>query len=292
MIYKVTHTTHYEYHQSVSLCHNIARLQMRETPLQHCRQSEVTIVPAPNVMQEYDDFYGNKLLYFAIQQEHKQLKVTVQSTLEKKVDAGVIMDLYGNVSWEEAKTLLHIKGEDNFMARQYVPYTNITLATPEIISYAMQSFTPGRLVFDACNDLMKRIYHDFQFKPGFTTVSTPLAVVMKERKGVCQDFAHLAISCIRSVGLPARYMSGYLETRAPAGKEKLVGVDASHAWFAVYVPQLGWLEFDPTNNVLPGEQHLTIGWGRDYNDVAPLKGVIFSSGPQKLKVSVDVQRVH
>ena len=115
---------------------------------------------------------------------------------------------------------------------------------------------------------------------------------MKERKGVCQDFAHLAIACIRSVGLAARYISGYLETAAPEGKEKLVGVDASHAWFAVFVPLSGWIEFDPTNNILPGDQHITLAWGRDYTDVAPLQGVILSSGPHQLKVSVDVKRLH
>ena len=146
-------------------------------------------------------------------------------------------------------------------------------------------------MFDATKELMQRIYHDFKFKPGFTTVATPLAEVMKERKGVCQDFAHFAIACLRSIGLPARYVSGYIETTPPPGVEKLTGVDASHAWFALYIPNVGWLDFDPTNNQVPGLQHITIGWGRDYADIAPLKGVILSSGPHKLDVTVDVKRV-
>jgi len=146
-------------------------------------------------------------------------------------------------------------------------------------------------VFEALSDLVKRIYTEFEFKPGFTTLATPLSEVMGQRKGVCQDFAHLAIACVRSIGLPARYVSGYIETIAPEGKEKLQGVDASHAWFSVYVPQSGWLDFDPTNNLIPSDQHITIGWGRDYTDIPPLKGVILSIGRHQLNVTVDVKRL-
>ena len=159
------------------------------------------------------------------------------------------------------------------------------------MAYARVSFLPGRPVFEAATELMRRIYTDFAFTPGFTMVSTPLSVVMRERKGVCQDFAHLGITCVRSMGLPARYVSGYIETISPAGVEKLIGVDASHAWFSVYIPDRGWVDFDPTNNVLPGDQHITIGWGRDYADIAPMKGVLLSSGTHGLAVSVDVRRV-
>jgi len=146
-------------------------------------------------------------------------------------------------------------------------------------------------VLEATTDLMHRIYRDFAFTPGFTTVSTPLSVVMRERKGVCQDFAHLAIACVRSAGLPARYVSGYIETISPAGVQKLIGVDASHAWFSVYIPQAGWVDLDPTNDMLAADQHITVGWGRDYADIAPMKGIILSSGAHGLSVSVDVKRV-
>ena len=291
MQYQIIHTTEYHYHHSVSLCHNIAKLVLRNTDAQHCKKVQVKIIPQPDVMNEYEDFFGNKVMYFAIQQEHKHLKVTVHSQVEKKPDASLKMNLYGNISWEETKKQLMQPGPENFDARQYIPVTDITTATEEIYNYTLQSFTPYRPIFEASYDLTKRIYKDFQFKPGFTTIATPLTEVMKERKGVCQDFAHLAIACIRSVGLPARYMSGYLETLAPEGKEKMVGVDASHAWFSVFIPGTGWIEFDPTNNVIPGDQHLTIGWGRDYTDIAPLKGVILSSGPHQLHVSVDVRRI-
>lgn len=292
MHYLVTHTTEYLYHHPVSLCHNIARIIMRDTEAQHCKKPEITISPKPDVVQEYQDFYGNNLLYFAIQQEHKSLSVTVETMVEKRQDSSLMVNLYGNTSWEQAKTLLMQPGVENFEARQYIPFTEITLATPEIVEYTLESFPPGRSIFDASQNLMNRIYNDFEFKSGFTTVATPLREVIKARKGVCQDFAHLAVACIRSVGLPARYISGYLETIPPEGKEKLVGVDASHAWFSVYIPQSGWIEFDPTNNVIPGNQHLTIGWGRDYDDVSPLKGVILSSGPHRLRVAVDVKRLH
>lgn len=292
MNYLVTHTTEYLYHHPVSLCHNIARIIMRNTGEQHCETPAITIIPQPDVLNHYEDFYGNNVLYFAIQQEHKSLSVSVQTVVHKQKDTSLIVNLYGDTPWEEARRLIMQPCAENYEARQYIPFTEITLASPEIVQYALASFTTGRSIFDASNNLMNRIFSDFEFKPGFTTVATPLKDVIKSRKGVCQDFAHLAIACIRAVGLPARYISGYLETIAPAGKEKLAGVDASHAWFSVYIPQSGWIEFDPTNNILPGEQHLTIGWGRDYDDVSPLKGVILSSGPHRMKVAVDVKRLH
>ena len=174
--------------------------------------------------------------------------------------------------------------------RQYVFETPMTAWNDEIVKYALQSFTSGRPVFEATEELTRRIYKDFEYKPGHTTIATPLSVVMQERKGVCQDFAHLAIACLRAIGLPARYVSGYLETVSPEGTEKLIGVDASHAWFSVYIPGWGWMDFDPTNNCLVSDQHITIGWGRDYADIAPLEGIILSSGSHELTVSVDVKR--
>jgi len=291
MQYQITHTTEYEYHHSVSLCHNVAKLLPRNTEDQLCKKAVVKITPQPEVMHEYEDFFGNKVVYFAIQQEHKHLKVTVLSQVEKKTEALATLDFYAGTSWEDIKTMVLEPGDDNFDARQYISETEITASTGEILQYALQSFTPGRSMFEATGELMQRIYHDFKFKPGFTTVATPLSEVMKERKGVCQDFAHLAIACMRSVGLPARYVSGYIETLPPEGKEKLAGVDASHAWFSAFIPNTGWIDFDPTNNTIPADQHITIGWGRDYTDVTPLKGVILSSGPHQLKVSVDVRRV-
>ena len=290
MLYSVEHTTTYQYHEHVSLCHNIAALTPRDTDTQTCRACNIIVSPLPEVLEEHIDFFGNKLYYFVIEQEHEQLTVTVRSQVEK-IDAINIPPNYSTQPWEKVRDILeHSTGE--FMAeKQFTHPTPITAATPEIKNYAAISFTPGNPLFEAVNDLTKRIHTDFKFTPGFTTVSTPLSVVMTERKGVCQDFAHLAISCVHSMGLPARYISGYLETLAPVGKDKLVGVDASHAWLSVFIPGMGWVDFDPTNNQLATEQYITIGWGRDYFDIIPLKGVIMSSSSHELKVSVDVRRM-
>ena len=165
----------------------------------------------------------------------------------------------------------------------------ISKITDDIRAYAQVSFKANRSVFEASFELMQRIYTDFKFDSKFSNVATPLTEVMKAKKGVCQDFAQIAIACVRSIGLPARYVSGYIETLPPPGKEKLIGSDASHAWFSAYIPKFGWIDFDPTNNQIPKNQHITVSYGRDYYDVAPLKGVIYSNGENKMKVSVDIR---
>jgi transglutaminase-like putative cysteine protease len=291
MHYKIIHTTRYIYNKPISLCHNIARLIPRSTGKQTCKSSQVTIDPVPDVLNEYEDFFGNKVLYFAVQHEHTSLTVTVSSEIITPKSAALEIDLYSHTSWEEVKRSLSAPGRDYADILQYIPETPFTTVDPEISAYACLSFRPGRPLFEATQEIMRRIFTDFRFQPGFTTISTPLSEVMKARKGVCQDFAHLGIACLRSMGLPARYISGYIETIPPAGTKKLTGVDASHAWFSVFIPGAGWIDFDPTNNQLPGDQHLVIGWGRDYSDITPLKGVIVSSGPHRLSVSVDVRRV-
>ena len=162
------------------------------------------------------------------------------------------------------------------------------VATPAFREYAAPSFPLGRPLLEAMADLNRRIHQEFTYDPHFTTVATPLNQVLTEQRGVCQDFAHLAMACLRAWGLAARYVSGYLETLPPPGQPRLIGADASHAWLAVYVPGVGWAEFDPTNDCMPGEQHITLAWGRDYGDVAPLKGVMTGGGSHSLEVSVDV----
>lgn len=291
MKYQIAHQTTYTYNEPASVCYNLLRLTPRDTYAQLCTAVEVKIYPEPDSLQEYEDFFGNKVIYFSIEKEHTQLSVIVRSAIEKRVAAAREIGLYGNVTIENVKQLLKENRQNIDDIGQYIFETPMTAWTGDIAAYAQVSFQPGRFVLEAAIDLMRRIYMDFRFTPGFTTVSTPLEVVMRERKGVCQDFAHLAIACIRSVGLPARYVSGYIETIPPPGVEKLTGVDASHAWFSVYIPYLGWVDFDPTNNVMPADQHITIGWGRDYADIAPMRGVLLSSGAHTLSVSVDVSRV-
>ena len=197
------------------------------------------------------------------------------------------------VSWEQA--VEHIKSADDATVIDTAPYmleSGFIEYSADARQYAEASFPPGRPLVQAVEDLMHRIYADFDYVPGFSSIATPLSEVLEHRKGVCQDFAHLAIACLRMQGLAARYVSGYIETVPPEGKERLVGADASHAWFSVFVPQLGWVDFDPTNAQIPAEQHITVAWGRDYADVAPLKGVIFGGGEDnELEVSVDVERI-
>jgi transglutaminase-like putative cysteine protease len=225
-----------------------------------------------------------------VEQEHEELTVTVKSQVEK-INSIAAESTHAKQSWETVRDKLIASAGEFMEEKQFTHPTEITATTDEIKNYAEPSFTEGRPLFEAIHDLITRIYIDYTFTPGFTTVSTPLSVVMKEKKGVCQDFAHLAISCIHSMGLPARYVSGYLETVAPEGKEKLIGVDASHAWISAFIPGMGWVDFDPTNNQLANDQYITIGWGRDYFDIIPLKGVIMSSSSHTLSVSVDVKRV-
>jgi transglutaminase-like putative cysteine protease len=290
MKYSITHTTNYQYHEKVNLCHNLVILKPRNSDTQTCHSFHIAISPLPEVFDEYEDFFGNKVCYFELEQEHEALRVTANSVVEKLNPSHPLIST-DQQPWENVRDLLASSVGTYFEAKQFCNPTEITKSAPAIKEYAAISFTKDRHIFDAVKDLMQRIYHDFKYTPGFSTISTPLSSVLKERKGVCQDFAHLGIACLRSMGLAARYVSGYIETIPPKGKEKLLGTDASHAWFSVFIPAMGWVDFDPTNNQLPGEQHITIGWGRDYFDIVPLRGIIISGQPHELRVSVDVKRI-
>ncbi len=291
MRYRVTHTTSYEYTGMVGHSYNEARLLPRECRQQRLISSRLEISPKESDFRVREDFFGNKIAYFAITEPHSEFVVTAISEVEVHGNVGQLGLSRGN-SWEEVKDILQRdKHMEVLEARQYTLDSPDIKTGPELAAYAKKSFTPGRPLFEAANDLMQRIYHDFTFDPEFTTLSTPVNTVLEHRRGVCQDFAHVAIGCIRSCGLAARYVSGYIETLAPPGKEKLVGSDASHAWFSVYVPDMGWMDFDPTNNQIPGDQHIIVAWGRGYGDVTPLKGVVFGGQDHELKVSVDVARL-
>ncbi|MCG6937332.1 MAG: transglutaminase family protein [Gammaproteobacteria bacterium] len=292
MRYRVTHSTKYSYSKDVSLCHNVAHLLLRNTPQQTCYLSELQITPLPANVNEWQDLFGNRQASFSIQKPHDELTVTSISEVEV-VSMKSLFDGIYPVSWEQAVN--HLQTNDNAEtvdARLYTLESGFIEFQAEVASYSEPSFTYGRPLLDAVEDLMHRIHVDFTYEPGFTTIATPLREVLQHKKGVCQDFAHLAIACLRMQGLAARYISGYLETIPPEGNEKLRGADASHAWFSVYVPNQGWVDFDPTNAQLPAEQHITAAWGRDYSDVAPLKGIVFGGGEEhKLDVAVDVERI-
>ena len=292
MKYRVTHSTKYNYSENVTLCHNVAHLLPRTTPQQECRISELTISPLPVSVNEWSDIFGNRQASFSIQKPHKELVVTATSEVEVSSSGSLLDDAFP-AAWEKVVDYLeNATDSESINARMYVLESEFIEFSNEIRDYTSISFTPGRPILQAVEDLMHRIYKEFDYVPGFSTIATPLDEVLKHRKGVCQDFAHLAIACLRMQGLAARYVSGYLETIPPEGKERLVGADASHAWFSVFVPHQGWIDFDPTNARIPADQHITAAWGRDYADVAPLKGVIFGGGKKhQLEVAVDVERI-
>src|SRR5258706_1470246 len=291
MRYKIRHTTEYIYQDTVSTGHNRLCLVPRNLPEQKCLSSNVTVYPSPDELTYRTDFFGNTLLFISIYREHGQLDIDSESLvdIESRIHAG--QALGSPVLWKGVKEQVYGQGEPYADVIQYtlpslhVPYSE------EIRTFSWDCFPEDATLWSRCQALMQKIYHGIEFKPGFTTVNTPVESVLKLRKGVCQDFAHLMIACLRNMGLPARYVSGYIETMPPPGKEKLVGSDASHAWVAVYFPVIGWVEFDPSNNLLPSHKHITVGFGRDYFDVAPIKGIIFSSGKQNIVVKVDVYRM-
>jgi transglutaminase-like putative cysteine protease len=305
MDYRITHKTKYLYEEPSSLSYNEARLAPRTFKHrlfnQTCLSSELVVEPTWSDQRERVDFFGNSVYYFTIRQPHEKTIITATSevrvesteTFRSKEPLAQLHQIAPHSPpWEQVRSHLQNRLEPELLeARQFTLNSPMITVFPELAAYATPSFTPARPILEAIGDLMGRIFHDFDFVPGATTIATPLSEVLQERRGVCQDFAHFMLACVRSQGLAARYISGYIETLPPPGKEKLVGADASHAWCAVYVPELGWIDFDPTNNLIPQEQHITLTWGRDFSDVTPLKGVFFSNGEHILRVSVDVSRV-
>ncbi len=291
MKYRVVHRTEYSYPQPVLLAHNETHLTPRSLGRQNVLYHQLEVDPSPNVVSKREDFFGNSVKYFSLEAPHSYLWVTATTELEIERGAGQ-PHMQSSAPWEEtAARVREERTRDTLDARQYVLESPMAPVFPELEDYAEESFSPGRPVVEAVHDLMRRIHADFTFDPGFTTVATPLSDVFEHRRGVCQDFAHLAVACLRAQGQPARYVSGYIETAPPPGQERLVGSDASHAWFSVYDPGAGWLDFDPTNNQIPMDQHITTAWGRDYSDITPLKGVIFGGGGHGTTVSVDVVRL-
>lgn len=234
------------------------------------------------------DYFGNTTLYFEIAGAHSQLEVISRSLVE--VTAPEPVDPMKTPGWESLRDACATSLSRPLSSASELAYPSFLVPTgPEFADYARSSFPAGRPILDGVNDLNRRVNEDFLFDPAATDIATPVAQVLKQRRGVCQDFAQVMIACVRSLGLPARYVSGYLETQPPPGQEKLVGADASHAWASIFCgEQVGWVDADPTNNVLPTDRHVTVAWGRDFADVSPLRGVTIGSGEQYLQVAVDV----
>jgi transglutaminase-like putative cysteine protease len=238
--------------------------------------------------------FGNTNTHMLIRAPHKVLSVIGKSKVEifpEQIEACLRRAQKNSITYSDAITRLSSFNKDDLYAKQFLFESDlIPYGSSKIEAYARDSFQDNRDLFEATEEFMGRIFSDFAFLSGFSDITTPVEEIFEAKKGVCQDFAQFAISALRTIGLPAKYMSGYIETLPPKGEKKLFGADASHAWFAVYIPNAGWVEFDPTNNIIPKEQHILLGSGRDYHDISPLKGVVFSSGNSKLSVMVDVRK--
>ncbi len=289
MRYDIVHKTQYTYHAPASLCHNLIYQMPVDFSFQQVERYETRIDPQPTSLIHRKDFFENQFIYFSLQKTHQQLTVESHSTVTLISPIWMERNPADTLAWEEVAAMLKTTDILNDIRQFYLESPFVTFV-PGVREYAEQSFTPGRPIMEAMLDLNARINNDFEFTPGFTEISTPLETVFEHRKGVCQDFAHFSLACVRSLGLSARYMSGYIETIPPPGKPKMVGADASHAWIALFIPDLGWVEFDATNNLLVDDQHIRVANGRDFGDVVPMKGVVYSSGGQEMEVSVDMTK--
>ncbi|MBI5691130.1 MAG: transglutaminase family protein [Verrucomicrobia bacterium] len=286
-LYELTHVTTYDYRAPVTVSHHLMRLCPRRLPRQAIEFHSLAIDPAPATLSQRIDYFGNDTTFATIQGAHRSLRITSRSRVA--VGPAFIPDPSETPPWEAVRG--RCRSDRSLPVLEAIEYTfasPLVSLEPDFADYAAASFPPGRSLLAAAVELNERIHADFTFDPAATTLSTPLRQVFAQRRGVCQDFAHLLIACFRSLGLPARYVSGYLETTPPPGQARLVGADASHAWVSLFLPDLGWVDLDPTNRCLPSLRHITVAWGRDYSDVSPIRGVLTGSGEHALAVAVDV----
>lgn len=281
MLYTATHITRYKYQQPVSQCLNEARLTPRRLPWQQVLQWGLTVEPKPAAIATRTDYFGNQVSSFSIFEPHELLTVTATSTVSVERQP-VQPDL--SPAWEEVvRRLSEQDGPGSLEAFEFVCDSPFVATGPELAAYARPTFLPGRPLLDATCELMHRIRAEFKYQPNSTDIETTIDEVLTTRRGVCQDFAHVMIGALRSLGLAARYVSGYLRSGST-----YQGAEASHAWVAVFIPGAGWLHFDPTNDVTPSDGHVTLAWGRDFTDVTPLKGITLGGGGEAIEVEVRV----
>ena len=290
MRYRILHTTLYEYAAPVTVSHHTARLHPRQDRRQKCHGYSLDITPHPTLRTSRDDFFGNCVSAFSIQQIHSRLEITATSDVE--VLEAAPPSLQASLPWEEVVELFGETTPVELLdAYQFIFESPSIRCSPELAELARPCFQPGRPLLECARELNQLIHREFKYDSKATTVATPLQDVLADRRGVCQDFAHIAIAGLRSLGLPARYVSGYVRTHALEGGRRLVGADASHAWFSVFAPGTGWVDFDPTNDLMPGTEHITLGYGRDFSDLSPVSGMIVGGGDHVAKVAVDVKPV-
>lgn len=287
MRYRIRHTTKYAYSDPVAVCHNLVRLAPRKTPQQRVDSYRLVVTPEPSDLVQREDPFGNRVDYFSIQDAHRGLSLSAFSELEVAERPAEPPE---SQTTEQLLMALQQRGDPIIdAAYRFVFQSRHTPLLHRLKQYAETSFAPTRPVLDGVRELTTRIYNDFEYDPRATTVATPILEAFENRAGVCQDFAHVQVACLRSLGVPARYVSGYLRTLPPPGEERLVGADASHAWISVYCGPCGWIDFDPTNDCIPSSDHVTVAYGRDYADVCPIQGVFVGGGSHTLNVSVDVE---
>lgn len=288
--YKILHDTHYHYSAPVSLAQQIAHLWPRECPFQTCHSRTLEISPEPTRRDDVLDVFGNPLTRLAFEKPHEELCVAAR--LEVEVMRRPVLELEDSPAWDTVALGMSYSGTPP--TAEIIEANRFRFESPYVhlkkvfIRFADDCFEPGRPLLVAAQMLMEKIFTEFTFDASATQVATPLTHVLEEKRGVCQDFAHLMLTCLRSRGLAARYMSGYLLTQPPPGQPRLIGADASHAWVSLYCPKNGWVDFDPTNNIRPDLEHITLAWGRDFADVSPLRGVILGGGSHDPQVSVTV----
>lgn len=288
MIYRIQHRTVYEYSEPVTVSHHAARLKPRNTEAQSLSEWRLSIGPDPAVRKMRTDYFGNRVCFFSVQELHERLEIVAESVV--RLEPGLPPEPGRSPAWESvAAALRQPVSPETLEAQQFAFESPHVRPSPPLAAMAAESFVAGRPLLEAMLDLNRRIHEDFTFEAGVTTVATPLEKVLEERRGVCQDFTHLALGCLRSLGLAARYVSGYLRTYRAPGQAGLVGADASHAWLSVFCPGFGWVDFDPTNDLMPGYEHITVAYGRDFTDVSPVSGNITGGGEHSVAVAVAVQ---
>ncbi|MEX5663469.1 transglutaminase family protein [Pseudomonas neuropathica] len=288
--YQIFHDTCYHYDSPVSLAQQLAHLWPRKCEWQRCTDQQLLISPDPTARRDELDVFGNPLTRLAFERPHDELQVNAQLTVE--VLARPALDFKQSPAWELTRDALSYSSQplsaellEACRYRFQSPYVHLKRS---FVEFSQSCFPPGTPLLLGVQDLMQKIFSEFTFDAEATQVATPLVEVLERRRGVCQDFAHLMLACVRSRGLAARYISGYLLTQPPPGQPRLIGADASHAWVSVFCPVLGWVDFDPTNNVQPALEHITLAWGRDFSDVSPLRGVILGGGNHDPEVRVTV----
>lgn len=288
--YTVRHRTTYRYRQDVAYSRLVAHLVPRTTVRQQPLNFIVQAVPQPVERFERTDFFGNPTNWFIIDEPHDVLDILAESQV--RVDAAPVLEPDAAPNWEAVRKTFEFPADPPALeALQYTFDTPLTAGTPEIFAYAQRSFPRDRSLLACALDLNTRIHADFRYDPEATDARTTVEQAFDLRAGVCQDLAQIGLAAVRAMGLAGRYVSGYLLTHPPPGRERLIGADASHAWFSIWIPPYGWVDFDPTNDVVPGNEHITLAWGRDYGDVAPIHGIITGGSEHEVDVAVDVTPV-